>query len=140
MAIPYITALNNRRQARFHAQVEITYVARDCKTPATIPVEGRVLRIFRGDSSLSIGDRLTFQVRVCRSGDQIPTGPSYTLYDKLLSARYMEIFFNQSAWCTLLVDKQLISFAPTLWPRLPSSRLACMFEKLRWWSWTTRRW
>jgi hypothetical protein len=30
------------------------------------------VRIFRGDSSLSIGDKLTFHVNVCRGEDRIP--------------------------------------------------------------------
>jgi hypothetical protein len=64
--VPYITVLKARLSARFHVQVELTRVPQDFQTPAAIPVEGCVLQIFRGDSSLSLGDKLIFEIHICQ--------------------------------------------------------------------------
>jgi hypothetical protein len=59
MTVPYVGHLNAR--ARFHVQVELTRVPSECKTPGAVPVLGRVVRVFRGNSILSIGDQLTLR-------------------------------------------------------------------------------
>ena len=90
------------------------------------------MRIFRGDSSLSVGDKLTFHVNVCRPNDQIPCGPAYIGYDTFLQARYLETFLNGIPPSVAAVDLGLISSAPTEKPQLQASRLAYALERLKW--------
>jgi hypothetical protein len=132
MAIPYVGLLGARLRSRFHVQVELTRVPGDVRTPATISVDGCIVRIFRGDSSLSIGDRLTFRVSICRSGDRIPPGNTYQLYDEFLRAQYVEAFLNGTPPHYGLAVECMILSAPTQKPQLQASHLAYMLEKLKW--------
>jgi len=84
MTVPYVGHLNARLRARFHVQVELTRVPSGCKTPGAVPVVGRVVRVFRGNSILSIGDQLTFDVRVFRPGNRLPVGAYSMLYESLV--------------------------------------------------------
>jgi hypothetical protein len=133
MAIPYVAELHARLRARFHVQLELTYLPSEFQTPTAITVEGFVIHVFRGGSSLSLGDKLTFDVNVCRRGDLIPPfGPTYQLYDKFLRARYVETFLNGTPpRCGVAVDFMILS-APTRKPLLQGSRLAYMLERLKW--------
>jgi hypothetical protein len=117
--ISYDGILDARFHARFHVQVELTSVPSDFQTPAAIPVEGRVVRIFRGDSGLAIGDKLAFGINVCRRGDAIPIGSSYMSYENFLSGRYMEVFLNGFPPAVHAIDGVVLS-APTRRPRLQS--------------------
>ena len=124
MEVPYIEVLKARLAARFHVQVELTRVPQGFQTPAAIPVEGRVLQIFRGDSSLSLGDELIFDVRVCRESDTLPFGPSFMLYDRFISTRYMEVFLNGiPPRCNVPLNNCTILSTPTGTPQLPAPRL-----------------
>ena len=132
MAIPYVGRLSARSRARFHVQVKLSSLLGDFQTPAAIPVEGSVVRIFRGDSSLSIGDKLAFHVNVCRREDRIPCGPAYMSYETFLQARYLETFLDGTPPCVEAIDLGLILSAPTRKPQLPGSRLAYTVERLKW--------
>jgi hypothetical protein len=132
MAIHYNGILDRRLRARFHVQVELTGVPTDFQTPAQISVEARVVRIFRGDSILKIGDELTFDISVCRRGDKIPCGPSFMLYEKFVSGRYMEIFLNGFPPAVEAFDgSYMILHAPTRTPRLESGNKRTWFERLK---------
>ena len=132
MAVAYVGELRSRLSARFHVQIELTRAPSGFQTPAAVYVDGRVVRLFRGDSSLSIGDKLTFEVNVCRRGDRLPLGPSFMLYDTFLAARYLEAFLNGSPpHCHLALDQCVALSDPTRRPHLRSSRVAYMVEMLR---------
>jgi hypothetical protein len=90
------------------------------------------VRIFRGDSSLSIGDKLTFHVNVCRREDRIPFGPTYVRYETFVQARYLETFLNGTPPCLEAIDPGLILSASTRRPQLHGSHLAYMAERLKW--------
>jgi hypothetical protein len=68
MAAPLEFHLKARREARFHVQVEVEKIPTEFVTPAEVPVGGRVVRVFRSDENLKVGDRVTFSVRVSRRG------------------------------------------------------------------------
>jgi len=132
MAIFYLGCWRARVGARFHVQVELSGLPSDLQTPAAIPVQGCVVRIFRGDSSLSIGDTLAFHVNVCRRDDRIPCGPAYMLYDEFLRARYLEIFLNGTPPRLEGLDECKIPPSPTRKPQIQASRLAYAVERLKW--------
>jgi hypothetical protein len=90
------------------------------------------VQIFRGDSSLSIGDKLTFHVNVRRHADRIPFGPIYMRYEALRQARYMETFLDGTPPCVEATDPGLILSTPTRKPQLKGSRLAYTVERLKW--------
>ena len=124
MAVDYIGVLKARLTARFHVQVELTRVPQDFQTPAAILVEGRVVQIFRGDSSLSVGDKLIFDIHVFRKGDKLPCGPSFMLYDKFIATRYVEVFLNGiPPRCNVPLDNCIMLSRPTPTPQLPEPAL-----------------
>jgi tetratricopeptide (TPR) repeat protein len=85
-----------RIQACFHVQVEFDTVPPDVRTPGDVRVNARVIRIFRGSSSLRVGDRVEFAVSSRRKQDGYPApgGVLWTDYARLVGARYMEVYLN----------------------------------------------
>ncbi len=105
MAIPQDEVERKRAAARFHLQIELG--ERPGKHVSTGPalVRGRVLRIFRGDSSIRPGDPLSFDLNVCSPGETPPPGSAHVSYDALLHARHMEVFLNGTPpRCDLVED------------------------------------
>jgi hypothetical protein len=49
---------------------------------------------FEADRTLKVGDEGSFSVLVCRLGDDIPTGPSFMLYDTFMRGNLFEVFLN----------------------------------------------
>ena len=81
MAVPHIGHLAARLRARCHAQVQVEHTSANPKTPAAVPVKGRVVRVFRSGGALKIGDEVEFSVHVCRPGDDIWPGPTFMRYE-----------------------------------------------------------
>ena len=133
MAVPYLGHLAARRGARFHAQVELVKPQAELQTPAALPVEGRVVRVFRGKGGLSLGQQVTFSVHVCRRGDNIWPGPKFMRYEDFTGARYMEVFLNGAPpGCEVALDEVSIVERPSRRPQLRASRVAYYVALLRW--------
>ena len=85
-----------RKTAKFHVQVEIVSLEKPGYFPATIQLEGRLIKIFRdNENQLTIGDTITFPIEVTDEGAFIPEGATlWTYYKNISSARFMEAFLN----------------------------------------------
>lgn len=87
-----------RRDAEFHVQVEIRHVQRNVATPGQACVDADVIRIFRGQHALKLGDAVRFVVSVLtgnESLDDVPIGGTiWTNYNNLQEARYLEVFLD----------------------------------------------
>src|SRR5260370_23217472 len=131
MAIPYIGHLAARLGARFHVQLEVT-PSTVLQTPALVPLNGRVVRVFRSDGTLSVGDQVCFSVHVARQGDDIWTGPSFMSYEAFVCANHVEAFLNgDPPECEAAADECIALDRATRRPRLKASRLAYIVELLR---------
>ena len=97
------------------------------------PVAGQVVRVFRSDGSLSLGQDVTFAVNVCQRGDRIVPGPSFLFYDNFIRASHMEVFLEGSPpKCKVAMDECIVLEAPTTRPQIPASRLKYLFFLLIW--------
>jgi hypothetical protein len=133
MAVPYHSHLGARLRARFHVQVQITDREAEPGTPAAVPVKGRVVRVFRSDGALNVGDEVLFSVHVRRKGDDIWPGPSFMLYETFANANHMELFLDGNPpQCEVLLDECIALDGPTRRPRLRASRLEYLIELVRW--------
>lgn len=94
MAFDAMERVRARREALFHAQIEVASFPVDISTPCEVRVEGRVVSVFRGDGRLRVGDRVTFAVRVFREDDEITPGPAYLPYEELVRATHIEAYLN----------------------------------------------
>jgi hypothetical protein len=88
-----------RRAARFHLQVEVTQVAgRENASPGApswpAHVAAQVVRVFRGQESIHVGDSVEFDVWV--DADNIPprVGTPHLSASALSGARYLEVFLG----------------------------------------------
>jgi hypothetical protein len=90
------------------------------KTPAHVPVAGRVRRIFRGDEGLRLADEVLFSVAVCRPRDRIPCGGG--LWMQLADfegARYLEVFLEGTPpRCQVVCSQAVVIEAPSDAPHL----------------------
>ena len=92
--------LSARRSAPFHVQLELATLPTP-RMPTRVHIEGRVVRIFRGDASLQLGAHVSFPLWICERGDE-PTGPAYVYYKELSSASHMEAYlYGTPSQCDL---------------------------------------
>ncbi len=86
-------------------------------------VQGLVVRAFRTDGLLGLGDRVEFPLWVCRRGDE-PTGPAF-IYDEAFSrAEYMEAYLaGTPPKCQLVAYEFCVLEAPTDQPVLRADEL-----------------
>jgi hypothetical protein len=75
------------KASRFHLQVKTERVDSEGLVLA------RVVRIFRGQEAIRIGEAIEFGVPV-RERDDGPPGSHYLVYSRLLQAKYLEVFLN----------------------------------------------
>jgi hypothetical protein len=133
MAVPYVGHLAARLKARFHVQVEFSHMSVNLSTPATVPIKGRVVRVFRRWGTLRVGDEVMFSVHVCRSGDDIWPGPDFMLYEDFIQTNYLEVYLNGNPpKCEVALDECVAIDRPTHRPQLRSSLLAYLVELVKW--------
>lgn len=81
-----------RRGAPFHVQLELTRVPAECPN-GEVQIEGRVVRVFRGEALLQPGTLVSFPLWVCNNGGE-PTGPAYVYHHALVTASHMEAYLE----------------------------------------------
>ena len=113
-----------RDKAMFHLQAKIIWVQEPAHTPGECSVTGKVMRIFRDKpGTLQQGARLDFTVSCTKPGDpMIVGGTIWTDYNKLVKARYLEVFLNRTdqGYEVALWQSQIIE-EPTAQPTFPPS-------------------
>ena len=125
MAVPLSGHLAARERARYHVQLELHPVPDGFRTPSEIPVSGRVVRVFRSDGTLAVGDGVWFKVHVHR-GDLwgIAPGGSATHYDRIRSAKYVEAYLNGCPpECQSPLDEWQIIESPSDHPQVTVTQL-----------------
>ena len=135
MAIAYHYRLEARREARFHVQVQVTHLEAMSYTPAEVPLKARVVRVFRSDGTLRVGDEVMFSMRAVRQDDYIPPGPPFMIYEKLMRVNYMEVYLNgDPPQCHVPWDECVILDRPTRLARFRTSYLGELFSDLLSWA------
>jgi hypothetical protein len=112
MSIPFEGRVHARRTAPFHVQLELTHVPADCPNDE-VDIEGCVVRVFRGDALLQLGDVVSFRIWVVRNGGE-PTGPAFVYYDALVMASHVEAYLRGTPpRCELAAYEFTLLHAPT---------------------------
>jgi len=117
-----------RRNATYHAQLQILKIAVPAATPGQCRVWGEVVRIFKGVTrTFKEGERVEFDVSCVRRNDLIPTGDTQWLQiSRLQDARFIETYLNRHrtgsgdelqvpVWQYRLID------GPTITPLCPDT-------------------
>jgi hypothetical protein len=114
-----------RDGAMFHVQVKIVKVTGPARTPGECAVTGEVVRIFRNTpGTLRPGATLDFTVSCSKHGDPVIIGgTSWTDYDSLMQAKYLEVFLNSTerGYEVALWQSRIIE-APTEQPTFPAAK------------------
>lgn len=120
MAIPLSERKKARDAATYQVQVELLDVPRGfAQRYGNLAIKGRVVRIFKGDSRLKIGDRVEFSVAVIVDPECLVDGGLALPYDELLRARYLEVCLNGvPPRCDTVIDLYDIVPEPTDSPRI----------------------
>jgi len=128
--IPLEGCLHWRHTAPFHLQLELDqqHIPR---VPGFSNVRRRVVRVFRTDGRLSVGDQITFgEIWVYGSGDDLATGPMCMLVDEFNDARYMEVYLSGNPPVLHLAAYELrVIAAPTDRPTLTPEQLEQLIEE-----------
>jgi hypothetical protein len=133
MAVPYIGHLRARLRARFHVQVRVSPPPTEFRTPAVVPVGGRVVRVFRGGGAVRVGDEVRFAVPVCRQGDPIWPGYEFAWYDDFMRTTHLEVYLDgEPPACEVALDEWVAINGPSYVPRLRASRLIYLVQLIRW--------
>lgn len=112
-----------RRSAPNHLQIEIDDVASPGGGMGPCDVEGRVVKVFKGD--LVPGAKLEFEVS-CYDYGVIPSGPTlWTDYDALSEAKYLEAFMSADPKPRIALDQVEIILEPRDQPYCEDESLYC---------------
>jgi hypothetical protein len=113
-----------RDTAMFHAQVKVLHVTGPARTPGECVVTGEVVRIFRNTpGTLRPKAALHFTVSCSKPGDpMIVGGTLWKDYNRLMKAKYLEVFLNSEGgnYEVALWQSRIIA-APTERPTFPPS-------------------
>jgi hypothetical protein len=122
-----------RQVAPFHVQLELKKDSGESQVPrGQVRVDGCVVRVFRSDGRLALGDRVGFKLWVCQSGDE-PTGPAYVYHEDFIRATHMEAYLHGTPPdCELAAYEFAILSAPSDEPTMnvrQLERLLAGFER-----------
>jgi hypothetical protein len=120
-----------RCTAPFHVQLELEKVRNGEQVSGQKQFRGRVVRVFRTDSRLTIGDDIEFPLWVCQKGDE-PTGPAYIYDDDLAGAAFMEAYlYGTPPSCELAAYEFGVISAPTDQPTMSPADLEKLLDQDR---------
>jgi len=123
MAIPFEGRLEVRLTAPFHVQIELEKWQNIQGVAGDTEVRGRVVRVFRTDGRLPVGDPVAFTLWACDPGDE-PTGPAYIYFDDLMTASYVEAYlYGDPPKCKLGAYEFGVIPAPSDEPTLTAREL-----------------
>jgi hypothetical protein len=111
-----------RTTAPFHVQFQLEK-EEHVKIPSAIFMGGQVVRVFRSDGRLGLGDRVRFKIWLCQPGDE-PTGPAFIYHSAFTRARYIEAYLHgQPPDCDLAAYELEVLSAPTDEPTMSVAQL-----------------
>ena len=99
MAIPWEGRIHWRQTAPFHIQIELDHEAirlelsKEYMRWDGARIEGRVVRLFRSDKRLKLGDPVSFRIYVCVPG-RGPVGQAWISNEELTRATHVEIYLH----------------------------------------------
>jgi hypothetical protein len=135
MAVPRIAHMAARLRARFHVQVRLeARPGADIRTPATVAVSGRVVRVFRGEPALRVGDEVRFSVHLYRKGDELwPGAARFTLCDDFMRMTHVEAYLNgDPPDCEVPLDAWVAVDGPTREATIRTSRWTYLVALIKW--------
>jgi hypothetical protein len=130
VTIPLEGSIIARRDAPLHVQIRLTNRPEKVPEPngGEVPINGEVVKVFRGQALASPGSLITFQLWVCGPGAE-PTGRAFVYFDALAQAIYLEAFlYGRPPQCRLAAYEFELLDEPTPAPTLTVEEL----ERLRW--------
>jgi hypothetical protein len=123
MAIDLEGRIKGRMTAPFHVQLQPDKKADPLTSPSEIVLQGQVVRVFRSDGRLGLGDRVAFKIWVCQPGDE-PTGPVYVYNETFTQASHIEVYlYGLPPDCSLAAYEFAILGAPTDTPTMTVAQL-----------------
>jgi hypothetical protein len=123
MSIPLSGRLHWRQKAPFHVQLKLEKPSDQLPAMSVVEVEGRVVRMFRSDGRLGLGDSVAFKLWVCLPGDE-PTGPAYIYHDAFVRATHMEIYlYGNPPKCEVAAYEFAVISGPSDQPTLTIQEL-----------------
>ena len=109
-----------RTNAPYHVQLQLDEKPRSLGKGHIL---GRVIRVFRSDGRLTVGQNVSFKIWVCQPGDE-PTGPAFVHYEPLMQASHLEIYlFGTPPKCELGAYEFELLNAPTDEPVMTIAQL-----------------
>ena len=115
--------VNARTTAPYHVQLQLEGKSEPSRSPSEVVLQGRVVRIFRGDGRLESGDCVAFKLWVCHPGDE-PTGPAYIYYEPFMQATHIEAYlYGTPPNCRLAAYEFEALGGPTDEPMMTAAQL-----------------
>ncbi len=117
MALPRETYEKARQEALLHLQVKIlpfkTEIKPDCFY-AAFPIEGKIVRVFRGHKICKIGQILDFNIAVKSSSEIMLGGRLFLNAKQLKTYQYMEVYLNgKPPQCEVALSQNILLKEPT---------------------------
>jgi len=123
MAISLESRIFGRRTSPFHVQLQLDKSAVIPPSPRRHFIRGQVVRVFRSNGDLGLGDNVAFEIWMCNPGGE-PTGPAFIYRDALLRALYLEVHLDgEPPHCGLVGYELAVVDAPTEEPKLTAEQL-----------------
>jgi hypothetical protein len=107
-----------RRNASIHIQVKLLNVPTNIAAPYTkVSLTGEIARIFRGPSTLHIGDLIHFRLNVMSDNadfKDFPLGGSFVSYIDLCQMQFIELYSNgEPPICNPISNSYMLIEKPT---------------------------
>jgi hypothetical protein len=129
--VPLEGSIAARRRAPLHVQIELAPFPPNLRTPLKVEIKGQVVRVFRGEGLIKLGDSVSFDLWVCVEGDE-PTGPAYVYYKNLITASHVEAYLSGTPpKCVLEVYEFTLLDGPTLEPKMSVEELVELMQSWR---------
>lgn len=140
MAVDTRQRLRGRREARFHVQLEIARTLPGARHDELI-AEGRVVRVFRGDDQLRVGQAVELVVPVFRPGELVAPGKAHLPHEAIAGAAFLEAYLDgDPPRCSITLDEVAVIPAPSSEPVLTPAELEAVLARGEGGRSSARRW
>jgi hypothetical protein len=127
MAIALKGRIMWRTKAPFHVQLELEKEPPPLE-PRECNIRGTVVKVFRSDGRLRVGDHVEFKLWICEPRDA-PTGPAYTNRSSFMAASYIEAYLTGTPpLCRLAAYEFALLSAPSDGPVMNVEQLERLWQ------------